>query len=162
MKEINPDFAVLIAQGQNTIKILEQNRKIHADFRQKEFIILGKSTYAAMVLSQIFVDFYTCLETFLFRVSQEFENNLRREHWHKELLQQMTLQIAEIRPAVLSEETFNFLNEILVFRHFRRYYFDYHYDWEKIEMIEKKYLTVFPLLTNDLNHFMMFLKQTGN
>ncbi len=79
MKEINPDFAVLIAQGQNTIKILEQNRKIHADFRQKEFVILGKSTYAAMVLSQIFVDFYTCLETFLFRVSQEFENNLRRE-----------------------------------------------------------------------------------
>jgi hypothetical protein len=57
MKEINPDFAVLIAQGQNTIKILEQNRKIHADFRQKEFIILGKSTYAAMVLSQIFVGF---------------------------------------------------------------------------------------------------------
>lgn len=162
MKEINPDFAVLIAQGQNTIKILEQNRQIHADFKQKEFLILGKSTYAAMVLSQIFVDFYTCLETFLFRVSQEFENNLKSEQWHKELLQQMSLQIPDIRPAVLSEGAFNLLNELLLFRHFRRYYFDYHYDWEKIEMIEKKYLAVFPLLTDNLNHFIIFLKQTGN
>ncbi len=159
MKEINPDIAILISQAEDTIEIIDQNRQFYNSFMKNEFVMLGRTTVSAMVLSQIFVDFYTCVETFLFRVSQEFENSLKKEKWHKELLHTMTLQIHDIRPAVLSSSTSQILHEILLFRHFRRYYYDHHYDWEKLELIEKKYLQVYPLLISDIKRFIEYLKE---
>jgi hypothetical protein len=105
MKEINPDIAILIAQAENTLDIIHQNRQFYLTFKNNEYVMLGQGTVVAMVLSQIFVDFYTCVETLLYRVSQEFENNLREDQWHKDLLQKMALNIPEIRPAILGAET---------------------------------------------------------
>lgn len=158
MKGTDPDIAVLIAQAKNTLEIINQNRHFYLTFKSKEFSMLGQGTTSAMVLSQVFVDFYTCAETFLFRVSQKFENNLQGDKWHKDLLQKMALNISGIRPAVISVDTMNLLNEILMFRHFRRYYFDYHYDWEKLSLIESKYNQALPLLTQDINRFIAFLQ----
>jgi len=159
MKEINPDLAVLIAQANNTVEIIEQNQQFYLNFKENEFLLLGKSTVSAMVLSQIFVDFYTCVETFLFRVSQEFENNLRKDQWHKELLQKMSLNISELRPALLSKETAIILSELLLFRHFRRYYFNFSYDWGKLDLIEEKFQKVIPLLISDIRNFVSFLQE---
>ncbi len=159
MKEINPDIAILIAQAENTLRLLRQNHALYSQFKEKEFAMLGKTTISAMVLSQVFVDFYTCIETFFFRVSQEFENRLRKDQWHKELLEKMALQIPDIRPNLISGDTYNHLSEILLFRHFRRYYFDYSYDWDKLELIESRYQKVFPLLINDIKAFTVFLKK---
>jgi len=158
MKEVNPDVAVLVAQANNSLEILKQNITFYNYFKANEYKNLGKCTISAMVLSQVFVDFYTCVETFLFRVSQEFENNLKKEQWHKDLLQKMSLQIPNIRPALLSKTTSQLLSELLQFRHFRRYYFDFDYDWEKLELIEKKYLKAHPLLKEDIQNFITFLQ----
>jgi len=112
-----------------------------------------------MVLSQIFVDFYTCTETFLFRVSQQFENNLRKEQWHKELLNKMSLTIPKIRPALISKQTELMLSEILRFRHFKRYYFDFDYDWDKLDLIENKYQQANSLILHDISQFTLFLEE---
>lgn len=159
MKENDPDIAVLIAQAENTLEIINQNRQFYLTFKENEYVLLGQGTVSAMVLSQVFVDFYTCVETFLFRVSQEFENNLREDQWHKDLLQKMALNIPDIRPAILGTETMFMLTEILMFRHFRRYYFDYNYDWDKLTLIEHKYNKVYPLLVEDINRLILFLKE---
>jgi hypothetical protein len=158
MKENNADIAVLIAQAENTLRILQENRDFYHHFKENEFIALGKTTVSAMVLSQLFVDFYTCLETFFFRVSQEFENKLRKDQWHKELLQKMALKIPGIRDQVISETTKNHLSEILLFRHFRRYYFNFDYDWEKLDLIESKYRQVYSTLTSEIEAFVEFLR----
>jgi len=159
MKDNNSDISVLIAQAGNTLEIVAQNRQFYDKFKENEFVMLGKTTVSAMVLSQIFVDFYTCVETFLFRVSQQFENNLKKEKWHKELLQKMSLNINNIRPAVISHNTELLLSEILRFRHFKRYYFDFDYDWDKLDLIENKYITVYESLKNDILNFVDFLKE---
>jgi len=159
MKEINPDIAVLIAQAKNTLEIIKQNRQFYSKFKENEFVLLKKSTVSAMVFSQIFVDFYTCIETFLFRVSQQFENNLKKEQWHKELLQKMALNIVDIRPAVLSQNTVLLLSEILRFRHFKRYYFDFDYDWTKLDLIDIKFTQVYDLLILDIQNFIIFLEE---
>jgi hypothetical protein len=158
MKKMNPNISTLITHANNCLKILEQNRKFYLSFKENEFTSLGKSTVSAMVLSQIFVDFYTCIETFLFRVSQEFENNLSSEHWHKELLQKMSISIHSIRPEIVSKQTANQLFELLLFRHFLRYYFDFDYDWEKLEFIEKKYQQVYADLLDDIQKCIEFLE----
>ncbi len=159
MKEYKSDIAVLIASAKNTIEIIKQNWQFYDNFKMNEFAVLGRTTVSAMVLSQIFVDFYTCIETLLFRISQQFENNLKKEQWHKELLKKMSLTLPTIRPAVLSTQTELLLSEILRFRHFKRYYFDFDYDWAKLDLIEKKYQEVYPLIVNDILVFIDFLNE---
>jgi len=108
-------------------------------------------------MAEILVDFYTCLETLFLRISRFFENNLQTDKWHSDLLHKMTLEMNKIRPAVLSDKTYQLLNEFLKFRHFRRYYFEFEYDWEKLEFLESKYRQVKPLLHKDLQSFREFL-----
>ena len=71
----------------------------------------------------------------------------------------MSLNIPEIRPAILGKNTHDLLDELLRFRHFKRYYFSFNYDWDKIELIEKKYVKVHPVLKEDIMRFITFLNQ---
>ncbi len=154
---MNSQIPVLIAQANNTISILEQNRRFYTEFINGDLDKLGKTTASAMVLSQVFIDYYTCIETFLFRTSQAFENSLEQEKWHKSLLDKMNLEIPNIRPAVISQKSYELLDEFLRFRHFRRYYFNLSYDWDKIQLLIKKYDELHPLLLSDLHQFSDFL-----
>ena len=154
---MNSEIPILIAQAKNTVSILEQNRHFYAEFVNGDFDKLGKTTASAMVFSQVFIDYYTCIETFLFRTSQIFENSLEQEKWHKSLLNKMNLEIPGIRPAVLSQKSYELLDELLRFRHFRRYYFNLSYDWDKIQLLLKKYDELHPLLLSDLQIFIDFL-----
>lgn len=82
-----------------------------------------------MVVAEFMVDYYTCLETCFFRISQLFENHLSPDRWHADLLEKMTLSMPDIRVAVIPEPVAADLNELMKFRHFRRYYFELEYDW---------------------------------
>jgi hypothetical protein len=152
-------IAVLIAQANNTIKILEDNRSYYMEFIDGDYKKLGQTTASAIVFSQIFIDYYTCIETFLFRCSQTFENNLEQEKWHKSLLQKMSLDIPNIRPAIVRKETFEMLDELLRFRHFRRYYFNFSYDWDKIDLLSRKYDNLHDYILEDIQNFKTFLNQ---
>lgn len=44
------------------------------------------------------------------------------------------------------------------FRHFKRYYFKFEYDKDRIEFLEKKFRLVLPLIKKDLNEFHLILK----
>lgn len=59
----------LLAELANMLKILERSVAFFQTFKDQYFPKLGQTTAAAMVVSQIFVDFYTCLETVFFCVS---------------------------------------------------------------------------------------------
>jgi hypothetical protein len=50
----------------------------------------------------------------------------------------MTLQIPGLREKVLSDKTSRDLGELLKFRHFKRYYFEFEYDWDCIDFLLKK------------------------
>jgi hypothetical protein len=159
---MNSQILVLIAQANNTVSILEQNRRFYTEFMNGDFDKMGKTTASAMVFSQIFIDYYTCIETFLFRTSQIFENSLEQEKWHKSLLNKMALEIPGIRPAVIDKKSYELLDEFLRFRHFRRYYFNLSYDWDKIQLLLKKYDELHPLLLSDLHQFIEFLRTLSN
>lgn len=89
----------------------------------------------AMATAQFFDNYYTCVETILFRISQHFENSLPSDKWHSALLRAMTLEIPGIRPRVLSDSTHRDLDELRRFRHFTRYYFDVDYDWRRLSFL---------------------------
>jgi hypothetical protein len=67
---------------------------------------------------------YGILKNYFLRVSKFFENDLPPDRWHKSLVEKMALEIADVRPALLVDETSKHRAvEMLRFRHrFRNLY----------------------------------------
>ncbi len=111
----------------------------------------------AVLLTEILCNSYTCLETILFRISRAFENHLSSEKWHKELLRKMRIEIPGIRKAVLSQESYLLLDELRRFRHFKRYYFEFDYDWAKLDYLRIVYEKLVTLIKKELEFYIDFL-----
>jgi len=149
----------LLGEINKTQKILKKIDVFYIEFINEN---KDKSVANAIVVSESFVNYYTCLETLFLKISQHFENNLKSHKWHSDLLRKMTLRIENIREPVLSDETYNILLEFLRFRHFNRHYFEFDYDWERLEFLETKYEKVKPLLKIDTENFISFLNSLNN
>lgn len=118
-----------------------------------------KTLEKAVFLSEIFVNYYTCLESIFFRISQFFENALPTHRWHRILLENMCLRIEDIREAVISDELFYLLDEFRKFRHFKRYYYSMDYDWDKLEYLAKKFEKIIKQCPEQIHSFVIFLNR---
>ncbi len=116
----------------------------------------------AVLLADILCNTYTCVETVLFRISRMFENHLDSQQWHKELLRKMRIEIPGIRKAVLSRESYQLLDELRRFRHFKRYYYDFEYDWSRLDYLRVIYERLAPLIQNELENYLNFLQECVN
>jgi hypothetical protein len=112
-----------------------------------------------IVIAEILTNYYTCLETAFLRISQFFENHLSSDRWHQDLLDKMTLSIEEIRPRVLSDETRAELRELMRFRHFKRYYLEFDYDWDKLRFLRRKLELARPRVREELERFDAALRE---
>ena len=122
-----------------------------------EIVRLGKTPMSALIVAGLLENYYTCLETIFQRISQYFDNDLDPERWHSDLLQKMTLEIDGVRAAAVSQEAFSPLFELLKFRHFKRYYFELEYDWDRLDYLVIKLRQVHPLVMRDLARFLRFM-----
>jgi hypothetical protein len=153
------DIALLLSQIQKSESVLKRITDEYDKFLQTDFKVLGNKNTSAIVIAEYLVDYYTCLETLFFRISQFFENNLSKEKWHSDLLEKMSLQIEGVREPVVSDHTQGILSELMKFRHFRRYYFELNYDWDKLRYLQKKFGEVRDLVPSDLNTFKAFVRR---
>jgi hypothetical protein len=151
------DTAILIAEISKTEKILAEIRSFYNEHKAKDRELLGKGRSAGIILAEILTDYYACLETLFLRISRHFENNLQPDRWHADLLHKMTLRIEGVRIPVILDPAMKILEELLRFRHFRRYYFQFDYDWDKLEYLELKFQQIENLLMTDLDQFRFFL-----
>ena len=158
------ELEALLAEIRRTREILARIEVFH----RERFADPGavdsddRSVDRAIVLSEILCNYYTCLETLFLRISQLFENSLDRSAWHRELLKSMVLTIEGEREAVLSEPAYRAAGELMRFRHFKRYYLDFDYDWDRLVLVEKKYLELVKILPADLDRFREFLTALKN
>ena len=153
------DVAMLLGQIGKSESVLKRITEEYDTFLETDFKLLGRKSTSAIVIAEYLVDYYTCLETLFFRISQFFENNLKKERWHADLLEKMTLQIEGVREPVISDHTQAILSELMKFRHFRRYYFELNYDWDKLGYLQKKFGEVRELIHEDLNDFKFFVRK---
>ena len=151
-------ISLLISEINKSISIINQIEIFYRDFLRKEVSALGKTKVTAMVMAQIMENYYTSVETLFVRISQFFENNLSNEKWHKDLLDKMILQIEGVRDRVISDKSYRELLELMRFRHFKRYYFELDYDWDKLDYLSKKLEAQFSGLPKELIKFISFLK----
>jgi len=155
----DPRNAELAAILERQILLAERIRASIRQAEDRDIPLLGRGGNAAVLVAGLLENYYTCLETAWHKISQRFENHLEPERWHADLLDKMRIKIDGVRARAVSEECYPALLELLKFRHFRRYYFELEYDWDRIDFLLKKLDQVHGPAIADLRRFIDFLKE---
>jgi len=97
---------------------------------------------------------YSACEDLFKLVASFWENSVDSDGtFHKELIRRMILTIEGIRPALLSEESFQYLNELRGFRHVFRHAYSYGLDDERVIYLLTKILKYKSFVLNDFTNF---------
>lgn len=138
------------------IKTVHERLRTRSSYLKADDIILLES-----IAYQIH-NLYSAIEDLLKLIADYFENNIKdSSQWHSLLLQRMTMTIPEIRPAVLSSETYSMLNRLRGFRHFFRHAYGATIEYEQLKSNLDKAVSVIPELESDLNQFLSELENAN-
>ena len=122
---------------------------------------IGRTSTSALIPAGLLENYYTCLETIMLRISQHFDNNLAAVRWHADLLDRMRIQIEGVRVPLVDDQTYARLTELLKFRHFRRYYFEMEYDWDRIDYLVGVLRKTHSAVLEGIDRFLAFLSALG-
>lgn len=116
--------------------------------------------YSKLIESAFYVNqIYTGFERIFKGIAKTFENTIENDYWHKSLLERMNLEIKGIRPALLSDQSFQYLNELRAFRHFFRHAYDVDIDGEKFKIVAEKAFKLKERYRREINKFLKFLDE---
>lgn len=87
------------------------------------------------------------------------ESTPESKTWHRDLLQQMTLTIPDVRPLVISNQLMSQLDEYRSFRHIVRNIYAFQYDLEKLKKLIDQLPNVIKSWKSEIEKFCLFLKQ---
>jgi uncharacterized protein YutE (UPF0331/DUF86 family) len=108
-------------------------------------------------------NFYTGCERIFKLIATEVNGVLSQSlDWHKRLLNQVALEVAGVRPAVISAETRKDLEELLNFRHVVRNIYAYELKPERVEELVKLTITLYPKFAKEIEAFTAFLMDVFN
>ncbi len=97
---------------------------------------------------------YCATEDLLKIVAGYFENNISdSSQWHSLLLQRMSIEIPNIRPAFLTSKTYSILNSLRGFRHFFRHAYGATIEYDQLKSNLDKSLNLLANLESDLSQF---------
>lgn len=117
-------------------------------------------TFILRAVGSILHDFYVAAENIFETIAREIDEKLPAgEHWHRELLLQMTLSIPEVRPPVLSRETAGKMDEFRAFRHVFRNVYGFNLSSERMVDLLNKYSHTAGCLEKEVCSFIHTMKE---
>lgn len=145
-------FTILLGYFDKQMKIAE---KLH-----KQLLNVDLSSYdSRYTFAMKGQQFYTAIEDLLKQIAKSFENHIQDlSSSHKELLVRLNIEIPKIRPPVLSEESFLFLNKLLAFRHFVRHAYDCELNEHELIELQNKLKIHFKTLKKDFMKFRDYIE----
>lgn len=161
-KEAN-SFRLLASQLKmdinTSLKLAEQVKEFAGNLPANEVSSKNPNIYAVALSLQ---HFYTSLETAFKRVVKELDGGVPTgDDWHKQLLDQVILDIEDVRPALISAEIKDKLDRLRRFRHIVRHGYEYELDWLQIKPIVETLDEIVPQLKKDFQEFIEFLVETA-
>ena len=153
MRDRGPDPELVVEQIDLCFRILEDMERFLAERGVSSTTGGAPDRAERIVVAHILENSYTAIETALLRISQGFDNSLSPDRWHTDLLDKMLLEKRGVRPRVLSDESHRLLTELMRFRHFKRYYLELDYDWEKLRFLLSVLHRCLPLVRAELSAF---------
>lgn len=104
--------------------------------------------------------FYTAFEDLFKQIAKAFENHITDlSFYHKELLLRLNMEIPNIRPRLLTEESFLLLDKIRAFRHFIRHAYDCELLESELRDIQNKLKVNYKFLEKDSLEFRGFVEK---
>lgn len=106
--------------------------------------------------------FYSGIERIFEIIAEEIDKEIPQgERWHKDLLEQMSFGLLEIRPAFISKKTKGELVEFLSFRHLVRAIYTFKINPKRLERLVALLQETFDHFKEDLGQFLLFLEKMG-
>jgi hypothetical protein len=98
--------------------------------------------------------FYNGLERIFELIARQLDPTFPLgERWHKDLLNQMSSDIPQVRPKVISPVTAALLGELLAFRHLLRNIYAFKLDEKPLERLVSILIDILPYIKQDLEIF---------
>jgi len=147
------EITVFLAEFDFQIK---QVLKVYSILEEKKVVFRKKAVAREMVESTGYWlhNLYSAFED-LFKLTAGFwENNVKTNgDFHVNLLKRMLVHIEQVRPALISEASYQFLNELRGFRHVFRHAYSFGMDDERVSFLLQRVLKKKELLVQDLKIF---------
>lgn len=106
--------------------------------------------------------FYSGVEKIFQEIAVDLDGSLPEgRDWHQRLLRQMRVDVPQIRPAILREETLKLMNEFCRFRHVVRNVYTFELIPERTQSLAGLLPTGFGMVSEDLERFCQFLSRVN-
>ena len=127
---------------------------------QEQIVNVDLSSYESRYVFALKTEqYYTVIEDLLKQIAKSFENHIQDlSMFHKELLVRLHTAISSIRPRVLSEESFLFLDKMRAFCHFVRHAYDCELQETELQEIQDKLKSYSGVLEKDFLEFRRFVE----
>ena len=146
--------AVVRDEGERLARVVEETASALAQLSKT-----APSVLELRGLGDILHDFYTGTERLFLKIAPELNGGVPAGlAWHRELLDNMTLEIPGIRPAVIRRETARGLDEFLRFRHLFRNVYGFELEWPRLRVLARRVPRTWRLLKADIERFLRFLE----
>lgn len=155
--DIENRLSLLIDSINDDITSLQDIRKKIDELEQQ--IIKNESYSNKMALALTIHNFYNCAENIFISIAREFGNEVNGNTWHTDLLKIMKLNRTNLRPAVIDNKIYVFLDELRAFRHIVRHSYSFELDKRKMLLITEDIATNFQSFVDNINSFISFIKK---
>lgn len=115
----------------------------------------GNSYILRRARGSILHDFYNACERIFELIAHRINGGIAiGQHWHKKLLYQMTMNIEDIRPPVISKKLAAELDEYLAFRHLFRNIYGFELESKRLDKLLEKFPDTVDLLFKEISDFL--------
>ncbi|MBI4687711.1 MAG: hypothetical protein HY756_08000 [Nitrospirae bacterium] len=156
-KEMLPD---LIAELQDELELLGHLAADIEDVNKcKPKSQRAKAVYEESLALKLH-NFYTGCERIFQKIADDINGGVPSSFdWHKRLLKSMSLEIENIRPAVISKSTLRMLEDFLAFRHVIRNIYGFEIDTERLQALINNMQGAYLMFKKDIDKFIVFLRK---
>ena len=119
-------------------------------------------SYSLRARGSILHDFYSGVERVFVRIASELNGGVpRAEQWHRELVRNMTLEIPEVRPAVLDPALAEALGAYLRFRRLFRNVYGSVIEAERLHPLEERLPATLAAFRERIRAFLSWMLGSG-
>ena len=117
-----------------------------------------EDSYSLRARGSILHDFYSGIERVFTRVAEELNGGVPRgQHWHRQLVTDMTLDIQGVRPAVISTRMAERLADFLSFRHLFRNTYGHLMDAGRLRPLEGRLEETLGFFEKEIRTFLAWM-----
>lgn len=150
---MNEKFLILERNVQSDLAVIG---RIYSELGEPE-LAESDEQEALIVVAYRLHSLYSAFENVFRNIATSFENHLDPSSWHRQLLERMRLDLSPVRPAVIDDEAYDKLDELLRFRHLFRTGYGLELDALRLQLVLRKALELKPIYRRHIDRFLEYL-----